>query len=159
MNLFRNIFLSNRFYYGAAVLIAMMILSYPFPFLFPYAKTACILFVLVVAIDFVLLFNRNVRIDMNRKTPSVLSLGDLNMITMTLLNRSGLSLDTEILDELPEQFQARDFVRNVVLVPNVANEQTYSVRPLTRGDYAFGDIHLFIKSTVGFISRRISSEQ
>ena len=159
MKFFSSIFLSNRFYYGAAVLIALMILSYPFPFLFPYAKTGCILFAVVVAIDFVLLFNGNIRIEVKRKTPSVLSLGDHNNITLTILNRSILSLNTEIIDELPEQFQSREFIRKVVLASNVANEQVYSVRPLTRGDYTFGNINLFIRSAVGLVSRRVSKDQ
>lgn len=159
MKFFSSIFLSNRFYYGAAILIALMILSYPFPFLFPYAKTACILFAVVVAIDFVLLYNGNIRIDVKRKTPSVLSLGDHNNVTLTLLNRSILSLNTEIIDELPEQFQERDFTRKIVLASNVENVQVYSVRPLTRGDYVFGNVHLFIKSTIGLVSRRISNDQ
>jgi uncharacterized protein (DUF58 family) len=45
------------------------------------------------------------------------------------------------------------------LAPGVINEQTYSIRPLTRGDYTFGSVHLFVRSTNGLINRRISSGQ
>lgn len=159
MKFFKNIFLTNRFFYGIAVLVAAMVLSYPIPFVLPYAKTACILFAFIVAIDIILLFNRSIRIEIKRKTPSVLSLGDLNTVTLTLLNKSGLKLDAEVIDELPEQLQIRNFLRKVTLLPSVVNEQVYTIRPLTRGEYIFGQIHLFITSTVGLISRRISSDQ
>ncbi|HTJ50637.1 MAG TPA: DUF58 domain-containing protein [Cyclobacteriaceae bacterium] len=159
MKLIKNLFLTNRFFYGVSLLIAAMILSYPFPFLLPYAKTGCILFFVIIAIDFLLLFNKTISIEIKRKAPSVLSLGDINTITLVLLNRSGLKLSTELIDELPEQLQTRDFIRKIELIPNIINEQIYSIQPLTRGEYIFGHVHLFVSSAVGLISRRISNDQ
>lgn len=159
MNLFKNLFLTSRFFYGTAVLITIMILSYPMPFLLPFAKTGCILFGVIIIIDIILLFNKTVRIEINRKTPSVLSLGDSNDLTLTLLNKSSLKFNAEIIDELPEQLQIRNFVRKVQLLPHVANEQVYAIRPLARGEYLFGHIRLFISSTIGLVSRRINGLQ
>lgn len=159
MKLIKDLFLTNRFFYGASLLIAAMILSYPFPFLLPYAKTCCILFVVIVAIDFIWLFNKAIQIEVKRKTPSVLSLGDSNTITLSIINKSTLILDTEIIEELPEQLQIRNSVREIKLFPNEVCEQIYSIRPVTRGEYSFGYIHLLIRSQVGLISRRISSDQ
>jgi uncharacterized protein (DUF58 family) len=159
MKLIKSVFLTNRFFYAVSVLIAAMVLSYPFPFLLPYAKTGCILFGLLIIIDIILLFNRTIVVEINRKTPSVLSLGDPNPITVCLLNKSNVKLDVEVIDELPEQLQIRDFLRKIELTPDVINEQTYSIRPLTRGDYTFGKVHLFVRSSNGLIKRRISSDQ
>lgn len=159
MKLVKNFFLTSRFYYGISLLIIAMILAYLLPFLLPYAKTACILFALIVVVDTILLFNRSIALEIKRKTSSVLSLGDFNHVTLTVLNKSGLILNAEIIDELPEQLQVRNFLREVQLLPNVINEQTYSIRPVTRGEYVFGKIHVFIRSTIGLISRRISTEQ
>ncbi|HEY8935231.1 MAG TPA: DUF58 domain-containing protein [Cyclobacteriaceae bacterium] len=159
MKLIRNLFLTNRFFYGASLLIVAMILSYPFPFLLPFAKTGCILYALIIAIDLILLFNKTINIEIKRKAPSVLSLGDSNTITLSLLNRSGLKLSAELIDELPEQLQIRNFTRKIELAPNIINEQTYSIQPLTRGEYIFGNVHLFVSSTIGLISRRISNDQ
>jgi len=153
----KNIFLSNRFYYALALLIAVMMLSYAFPLLLAFAKTGCILFALVVAIDVVLLFNRSIVVLIKRDTPSVLSLGDDNTITLSVLNRSGMKLRAELIDELPEQFQIRDFSRAIDLLPNVPNVQTYLLRPVTRGEYVFGHTYVFIASAIGLVKRRISS--
>jgi uncharacterized protein (DUF58 family) len=159
MNVFRNLFLANRFYYGASIMIAFFILSYPFPFLLPIAKTALVLFAVVVLIDIVLLYNRRVIVEVKRKAPSVLSLGDENTITLTIFNRSGLNLNIEVIDELPEQLQIRNFTRKVQLSANASNHQDYSIRPLTRGEYIFGQTHLFLRSSIGLVSRRMSTAQ
>lgn len=159
MNLFKNLFLTSRFFFGVGILIAALVLSYPFPLLLPIAKTACILFAVIVMIDIVLLFNKSVNIEIKRKTPSVLSLGDPNPLTLILLNKSRLKLNAEVIDELPEQLQIRNFLRKVELHPDVPNKQTYSVRPTERGEYVFGFVHLFVSSTIGLVSRRISNDQ
>ena len=159
MKLIKNLFLNSRFFYGTSLLIALLVLAYPFPFFLPLAQAGCVLFAVVVLVDVLLLFNRNMAFEIKRKAPSVLSLGDENPITLTVLNKSNLRLNGDLIDELPGQLQVRDFARNVELIPNVANVQTYTVRPVARGDYSFGNIHLFIRSTIGLISRRITNEQ
>lgn len=155
---FKNLFLTSRFFYAVAALVALFTLSYPFPLLLPLAKTACVLFAVVIAIDILILFNKTIQLEIKRKTPQVLSLGDLNTITLTLLNKSAIKLKGEIIDELPEQLQDRNFLKHVELLPNIVTHHDYSVRPLTRGEYAFGCIHLFIASAIGLITRRITQD-
>src|SRR5688572_26423206 len=131
----KNLYLATRFYYVMATLIGAMMLAYPFPLLLPIIQTALVLFGLVVAIDFLLLFNRNVDVRIERNTPQVLSLGDENDIAITLHNRSNMLLQTELIDELPEQFQVRDFTRSFRLAPMKQHIERYTLRPLTRGEY------------------------
>jgi len=159
MRAIKNLFLTNRFFYGMACLIAAMMLSYAFPFLFPFVETGGILYALIVMVDVLLLFNKNTRVRIQRETPPVFSLGDDNPVTISLLNTSAIRLRGELIDELPEQFQIRDFVRYVDLLPNVMNEQMYTLRPVTRGEYLFGKVNLFLTSGIGLIRRRIGSEQ
>lgn len=159
MKILKNLFLAGRFFYLLAALIGVMILSYPFPFLLPFAKAGCVLLLLIVLIDMFLLFNKNIAVEINRNAPSVLSLGDDNTITLTLLNKSNITLDAELIDELPDQLQLRDSLYKIQLLPGIEVKQTYVVRPLSRGDYAFGCVHLFIRSGIGIISRRITREQ
>lgn len=155
----KNLFLTNRFFYGMAVLIATMMLSYAFPFLLAFVKTACILYAVVVIIDITLLYGKSIVILIIRETPPVLSLGDENTITISLTNKSGIMLHAELVDELPEQFQKRDFLYRINLPPNTLRQQSYPIRPLTRGEYVFGQIHLFLTSGIGLVKRRISSDQ
>jgi uncharacterized protein (DUF58 family) len=155
----KNFFLTTRFFYVAALLIGVMSISYAFPLLLPVAKTACIIFGVIILIDIILLYNRSIKIDIRREAASVMSLGDENEITIHLLNRSGMLLNAELIEELPEQLQVRNFSRQIQLSPNVPQKQNYSVRPVARGEYLFGETHLFISSTVGLVRRRISSKE
>jgi uncharacterized protein (DUF58 family) len=158
MALLRNLYLTNRFFWGTAALIAGMMLSYPFPWLLPFAQTALILYGVIVLIDTLLLFNGSVVIEASRKVPAVMSLGDSNDISMSFLNKAGMQFHAEVIDELPEQFQVRDFVRHIDLQSNVRIEQTYTLRPTARGEYTFGYINLFLTSGIGLVKRRIRSD-
>jgi uncharacterized protein (DUF58 family) len=157
MTFFRNLFVTNRFFYGMAALVALMMLSYAFPFLLPVAKTCCLLFLVVCCIDAILLYNRTVIVTVEREIPPVLSLGDDNPIELSVFNKSGIKLFIELIDELPEQFQKRDFSMHITLSPNSKHRQVYDLKPLTRGEYTFGKTHLYLISGIGIIKRRISS--
>lgn len=158
MRLLRNIFVAERFFYIMAALTLMMMLSYAFPILYAVAKTCLALLALVCIADILLLFNRRVVVSVQRETPPVFSLGDENPVSLHFHNRSGLFLNAEVIDELPEQFQIRDFSFRIKLPPFSEKKHKYSLRPVSRGEYAFGKIHLYITSPVGIIKRRISSE-
>src|SRR3990170_2813723 len=134
----KHLFLASRFYYVMTALIAAMMLSYPFPFLLPFVQTGLVLFAVIVTIDILILFGRNVVVRVEREAPQVLSLGDDNEIKLTVQNRSNIYFHAEMIDELPEQFQVRDFSRQFELAANKTHVEKYSLRPLTRGEYAFG---------------------
>lgn len=155
MNLFRNLYLSNRFYLVLALLTGAMMVSYAFPFLMPLVQTALVVLALVVGIDIMMLFNRRVDVDVVRETPGVLSLGDPNLIKLTITSKAGMSLHIEVIDELPEQFQERNFSRSFEMPAGKVFEQTYELRPLSRGEYHFGRINLFLSSGLGLIRRRL----
>jgi uncharacterized protein (DUF58 family) len=159
MSFIRNLFLTNRFFYIAATLTGAMMLAYAFPFLFAVVKTGCILFAVLCIIDTILLYNKSVVVSVERDIPSVLSLGDNNTITLSLLNKSRIKLIIELIDELPEQFQIRNFMLQHTLFPDQPYQKTYSLRPVTRGEYIFGKVHLYLTTNLGLVKRRISSAQ
>lgn len=155
MDLVKNLYLSGRFYLALASLTGAMMLSYAFPFLMPIVQTAILLLVLAVGIDILMLFNRRVDLDVVRETPGVLSLGDLNKIRLKVTSRAGMSLHVKLIDELPEQFQERQFALFLTLPAGQVYEQTYELRPLSRGEYNFGRINLYISTGLGLVRRRL----
>jgi uncharacterized protein (DUF58 family) len=158
MKILKHLYLTNRFFYVMGVVIIIMMLSYAFPFLLAVAQTSVVLFVVVCLIDLVLLFNKKVVIDVHRETPPVLSLGDDNEIRLTITNYSSIKFFIDLIDELPAQFQERRFKLHFNLSAGRAIDQPYILRPLTRGEYIFGHVNLFITSTLGLVRRRISYE-
>jgi uncharacterized protein (DUF58 family) len=158
MKFFKKIFLTNRFFRVMTTLVLVMMLSYAFPFLFPIVKTSCVLFAVLCSIDIAMLYNSRTAVDVIRETPGVLSLADNNPIHITITNKSGITLQAVVIDELPEQFQMRNFKLTLILEPKVPYKTTYELRPVTRGEYLFGKIHVFITSSLGLVKRRISSD-
>src|SRR5690606_29286690 len=125
MKAIRDLFVTARFFYIMAALIAGMTLSYPFPFLLPVVKTAFVEVGVVCLADGLLLFSRRVGVTAKRETPSVFSLGDDNPVKLTFSNLSGLKLKVEVIDELPAQFQRRDFDFEIRLTPFETLHYTY----------------------------------
>lgn len=154
----KNIFLAPRFYHAMIALIAFLMLSYPYSFLLPFAQAGVILFLLIVVIDIILLHHRNIKVLVERETPPVLSLGDENKISLYIQNRSRQNLYFNVIDELPEQFQIRNFSRSFKLPGNGKHIEEYLLRPTTRGEYSFGKIHLFLSTELKLVQRRISTD-
>jgi uncharacterized protein (DUF58 family) len=156
MNFIKNIFLTNRFFLAVGVIACITMLSYAFPFLFAIAKAAGVLLSLFCFVDIILLYNKSIRVSVFRDVPSVLSLGDDNNILLTIENKSAIKLSAELIDELPEQFQKRNFIQDLDLPAGKTIQKNYDLRPLTRGEYIFGEIHLYLSTNFHLIKRRIS---
>lgn len=159
MSFIRNLFATNRFFYAMATGTALMTLSYAFPILLPAIKAGFLIFSILCITDVFLLFNDRVRVTTGRVTPPVLSLADDNAVVLTCANLSGMKLNVEVIDELPEQFQVRDFCIRATLVPGRTFQHTYHLRPVSRGEYHFGDIQLYLASPLGIVRRRIRQLQ
>ncbi len=157
MAFLKGFFLSNRFFYAMGALTLAMMLSYPFPFLLPVVKASFVLLVLLTIGDTVTLFNKRVSVEVKRDTGPILSLGDDNPVILSFKNRSGLRLRVEVIDELPAQLQRRDFRFSFFLQPLGRHTHRYQVHPLVRGEYDFGKTHLYLRTRLGLIRRRVSS--
>ena len=63
-----------------------------------------------------------------------------------------------MIDELPEQLQERNFQLHLIIDENETKKVRYDVRPLSRGEYLFGNINVFLQSIINLIERRIIVE-
>ncbi|HHH49649.1 MAG TPA: DUF58 domain-containing protein, partial [Saprospiraceae bacterium] len=150
----KNLYLNNRFFILFGIVISIFVLSFPFGFLFPVALTVLVLAVILVCADLLIVFNRNVKIRVRRRLPKVLSLGDSNKINIELYNLSSIKLALTIIDEIPIQFQLRDFEQKLNLKPEEEKFITYELKPTERGEYIFGAINIFISSILGLVQKR-----
>ncbi len=155
----RHLFLPNRFFLLFGLVILAFLLSYPFGWLLPLAQTVFVLAVAVVVVDAVRLFRTSVAVAADRLLPKLLSLSDDNVIRLTLKNESPLPLSLTIIDELPVQFQIRDFKKQLSLQAEEERTIRYALRPVERGEYEFGAINLFLETQWGLVQRRIQVEQ
>lgn len=154
----KDMFLTNRFFMILGGIIVLFCASFVWDVLFSVAQTALIMFSAIVLVDGWILF-RTTRLEVRRNTPKLMSLGDTNQIGISVESVSNLPLSCNLIDEIPVQFQNRAFNLSFSLAPNEAKELSYDLKPTSRGEYLFEDIHLFIKNSIGIIERRISYEQ
>jgi uncharacterized protein (DUF58 family) len=156
MNPFKGLFLSSLFFYVCGGLILVMVLSYVFPSLLAVALTGCALFGLVCLIDYIQLYHPAVKLTVNREVAPVLSLGDDNPIRLTISNGSGTRLNIDLVDELPEQLQNRNFKVQLSLEGQQSDIFSYTVKPLSRGEFFFGNIHLFVSTSLNLVVRKLT---
>ena len=83
-------------------------------------------------------------------------LGFIGSHTVVELQNSGF--DVVIIDELPPQFQKRNFRIFQKLKSQEKKSISYNLVPLQRGEYHFGALQLFVSSKLGIAMRRFSFE-
>ncbi len=155
----QDIYLTNRFFICGGVIGMLYIFSYFNAGLFNLSNAILILVLLLFLVDYSVLFLTKSRLMCLRNVNELLSNGDENTIKLLINNSYPIQLKARIIDELPVQFQRRDFVLKTILLPKLKLEIPYTIRPTQRGEYHFGQVHVFISNMIGFMERRYSSLQ
>ncbi len=93
-----------------------------------------------------------------RDLPERFSNGDINQVSIYLESQYFFTVNVEIIDELPFQFQKRDLLFTTQIKTNENHIVRYDLRPTKRGEYTFGAMNVFVKSPIGFIKRRFQFE-
>jgi uncharacterized protein (DUF58 family) len=152
-------FLSNRFFWLFGGVIALFALAFPFGALFPLAQTAFVAAVALVLTDIFLLFWRKPNVVCERELNPVFSLSDPNPVRLHLENQGNWHLNAAIADELPVQFQRRDFEVKLALPPSTPRKVEHQLTPMTRGVFSFGNVNIFVATRLGLVQRRLVFEQ
>ncbi|WP_411768053.1 DUF58 domain-containing protein [Winogradskyella sp. A3E31] len=142
----------------ASVLVGLYILSYQFPGLFPIVKMLFFIVLGLIVLDFILLYKQK-GIDVQRSLPEKLSNGDDNPILIGLTNNYNFKTSLTLIDELPFQYQKRDFEIETVLNKHQQKKITYNLRPLERGEYFFGCLNVYINSPIELVTRRLQFDK
>ena len=89
-----------------------------------------------------------------RILPEKFSNSDSNDVNIQLKNKYSFKIYVAIVDELPVQFQKRDFFKTTHIPGKNNNTLQYQVRPIDRGEYLFGNLNCYVSSIIGLIRRR-----
>jgi len=158
-HILKQIRFTKQFYWVVYILITLFIISFVFPFFYEIAFSALILLVLLSAIDLILLFKNPDPLNIHRIAKyQRLSNGDVNDLALEIENYYSFKIKLSIIDELPVQFQMRDFKITTTLQPAEKKKFSYRVKPLERGEYHFGKINAFIRSPLSIIERHYKIE-
>lgn len=114
---------------------------------------------IITIVDYFLLFNQKDGVKAKRILPEKLSNGDDNAVKVDVKNIYSFKINVQIIDEIPFQFQKRDFLitREIASQSNVLLE--YILTPKERGVYQFGHLNILVKSPIGLVSRKFKFQK
>ena len=110
MKIFKYLYLNNSVFYGATIVAIAYILAFFFPILMSFASILLLVLALFTFVDVLLLFLTKVPLKAQRILPEKLSNGDENFVKIDVRNLYDFNIKTKIIDEIPFQFQKRDFL-------------------------------------------------
>ena len=126
------------------------------PRAFNIIKLILLLLATLTILDTVILFSAKTGAKGIRHLPEKFSNGDQNSVRLTISNYYTFPVYVKIIDEIPEQFQVRNFGIIRKLDPSSTSELEYQLRPVDRGEYYFGTLNIYVTSIFGLISRRFT---
>lgn len=156
MEFFKKLYLNTLFFYVLLGIIAGFVLAYFFPGLYKVCWLLVFLLIAFTGIDILLLFATKQDIKASRTAPEKFSNGDENEISVKLKNHYSFLVFAKVIDEIPFQFQVRNFEINRKLDANGKDHFSYHLRPTERGEYFFGNLNIYISSPLRLISRRFT---
>jgi uncharacterized protein (DUF58 family) len=152
------LYLAARFYLVAGLCIVLFIVSFFVPDMYVAVQIMLLVFVALIIIDYFFLFVLSKAPTAKRITADRFSNGDENKVEIQVKNQMLFTVDMEIIDELPEQFQKRDWRLFQRFRAGEQRNILYNLRPVTRGEYEFGRIIIYVRSLLGLLKRRHNIE-
>jgi uncharacterized protein (DUF58 family) len=153
IKLIKATYLTQRFFIILTLLSLLYFFSYFLGILYILSFIAFIAFCSILAIDFLMLFLKK-SIEGKRNVPEKLSNGDENQIEIFLTNNYNFKSFVEIIDEIPQVFQIRDFLIKLEIDAKQTTSVHYSLIPKKRGEYNFGKLNIFASTIFGLLQRR-----
>jgi uncharacterized protein (DUF58 family) len=144
--------LTIRFYILMGIVVFLFIVSFIFPGISDLPYLLFGILIIILLLDTFILFRKN-NINAERILGPRLSNGDDNLVYIWVKNNYPFAIQVNILDELPVQFQIRDFSYQLNLKPTEKQNFDYHLK---RGIYNFGDLRIFVTSAIKLVERRYS---
>lgn len=149
-----DLFLTAKFYLAIGLCILLFIVSFFYSSLFEFAVILGYVVLALFIADYIFLFLFSKEPVAKRVTAERFSNGDDNKVTLQVTNTMRFDVKMKIIDELPEQFQKRDWVLSRDFKKGEQKTIVYTLRPSQRGQYYFGKIILYVQSLLGLVIRR-----
>lgn len=136
-----------------AVLAILFLISYWWQPLYGIVWLLVLGLAVVTFIEIIMLFSK-AGLKGERILPEKFSNSDENEVLIQLQNTYSFNLEVVIIDEIPVQFQKRDFFRKTKIEGKNRVTYQYSLRPVDRGEYSFGRLNCYATSVIGLVRKR-----
>jgi uncharacterized protein (DUF58 family) len=157
----KSFYLNKIVYYLLGLSSVVFFLSYFFPAFFRVGGLVILLLLVAVLVDVLLVYGKKNGFEAKRFVADRFSIGDDNKVVLQFSNNYSFPARISVIDELPVQFQERNWLRKAQVDSNGNYELEYLLRPLARGEYVFHDINIFVHAPLQLVKRRyiISAEK
>ena len=148
--------LTRRFFALALIAPALLILAALVSFVIPAVVIYCVGLLVILILDR-RAAGEPAQFRIERHHDDKLSLGAANPVTITIESRALRPTTVTVRDEAPLLFVGSDFDNTtftVTLQPRETHTITYYVRPVRRGDFAFGDITIRYTAPLDLFTRQ-----
>ena len=159
MNFIKKLYLNNLFFYILLGIIVLYVLSFMFPALYNMTGYVLLIILTFLLLDILILFFAKNGIEGHRITSEKLSNGDENPINISIKNYYTFPISVKIIDEIPFQFQIRNFEIKRKIKGSSQDNISYNLRPTERGEYFFGNLNIYVRSPLKLISRRFAFDK
>ena len=152
----KSLFLQRRLFVLVGGIVTLFILTFILEGF--YLVPEIIFYILLAALiaDALLLYRVKQGLFGRRQMAARLSNGDENEIAIALHNYYIFRASVLVIDEVPVQFQRRDVAFSHWLAPGESQTIRYRLRPVKRGEYAFGELHVLVSSPLKLLTRKFS---
>ena len=159
MKTIRNIYIHQRFFVYLSIISGLFLVSYWVPLLYSVTWIFVTIILVFFFSDIYMLFSAKKGINARRILTEKFSNSDENPVSITVKNNYKFNIEAKIIDELPNQFQKRDFehIVNLKAIENYNFE--YEVTPVERGEYHFGNLNIYVSSPLKIVARRFQFQE
>lgn len=155
----KNLYINTRFFFALIGVGILYVFAFFFPFLMMVAHIVLVLCFLAAMVDYLFVFNQKNGILAQRILPEKLSNGDENPVKIDIKNNYSFKINAKVIDEIPFQFQKRDFMIEKQIESGKNSFFQYILEPKERGEYNFGSLNIFVSSPLGLVSKRFSFQK
>lgn len=151
----KSFYISRGWFYAFATVVLFIVMGFYIPVFLYLGQLTFFVLLTFTLLDAVLLFRKKAPIAVTRTLPERLNLSDETTVSIRLINQTNSLYKTTVYDEPPYEMQARDLVFYSHLKGHTEKTVEYPFRPTRRGQYKWRNIHVFIRSFIGLVERRI----
>ena len=148
-----DLFVTLRFYTVVGGCVLAYIASFFYAPLYAVVNIAFAIVCLLVLADYLFLFVFFKPPTAQRRVGDRLSNGEVNDVAISITNKMPFVIKIVVTDELPEQLQERNMKVEKILPALKNTDIKYSITPVQRGAYHFGDIIIFFNRCWGFCKK------
>lgn len=154
MKWFKKIYLNSLLFYVIMGIIVCFVTAQFIPSLYKACWLVLYITLGFIAVDFLLLFASNQKFTAHRKTTEKFSNGDENPVIIEMESGYSFPVSIKVIDEIPEQFQVRNFEIKRKIAAGTADSFEYFLRPVERGEYYFGSLNIYVSSPLNLVCRK-----